>query len=133
MTMLTATACADNLNELFNIPPLRCIVSSFKRRGWFLHENATASRTICSNEIIGSLAVIVHLTVTRSRPAYGTKPIILSSLLAQFWDAIGRGTPTLFSVHRPSARTSSATAFHDGQIICPHRVFSVFRFTTGEE
>lgn len=95
------TACADSLNELYNIPSLRCLVPGFKRRGRFLHESTIAPRTICSNETIGGLAVhnshetfrLVHLTATRSRPACGTKPIILPFPRAHFWDTIGGGVP----------------------------------------
>ena len=39
---------------------------------------------------------LVHLTATRSRPACGTKPIILPFSRVHFWGAIGGGTPTLF-------------------------------------
>lgn len=74
MAMLTTTACADPLNELYNIPPLRCIVSSRQAQGRFLHESTIAPRTICSNEIAGGLAVTVHLTATRSRPAAAPNP-----------------------------------------------------------
>ena len=102
VAMHRMTACADNLNELYNIPPLRCLVPGFKRRERFLHENTIAPRTVCSNEIIGDLAVhishetfrLVHLTATRSRPACGTKPVkLLPFPRVHLWGATGGGVP----------------------------------------
>lgn len=124
--MLTTTVCADSLNELYNISFLRCMISGVSSAVNDFCARARTPRTICSNEIIGGLAVHnshsifrpVHLTVSRSRPAQRHQTCGVFSVSLHHGRGIGNHLSMRLKSHhallhsdicRATERTSSVT------------------------